>query len=557
MIARGRGTRTGRPHITQNAQDRRKPPIHEIPGYARWQGGSTPRRSRHDQAAWFRQAEAPVRGRPGRAKEAALEKEAAGLPSVVVSSAAAANAVMLASGYFNPLTGYMNLADSLSVCDNMQTTSGLLWPVPIVNVVKDAGAISGAARIALRDPNVEGNPVIAIQDVKAIEEASPRADEAHDGEDLPHRSIRRTPASRPSTRWASSSSPARSRSSTTPTSTRSSRRPSGPPCRSVRRSRRTAGRRSWPSRRATRCTGPTRSWCGMAMDRVRLRRRRDPHAPRQAEGGRHPGRRARRLHPQDGRGLLPAEHAWRSPATASTCSTPARARRVLHAIFRQNMGATHLIVGRDHAGVGDYYGPFDAQRIFHEEVPAGELLIEIFEADHTAYSKKLGKVIMMREAPPGHTKEDFVLLSGTNRGQPGQPAGYRRRQRRRLRRRGRGSHRYDNGQVDEGVVFVWYGRRARARRRRHPRQRRLEGREQPGWGRPAVQPAGRERRQSRRPDRRGLKLRHRPDRRSLLWHGSVSRPGCNGTPAKPTGRPRAAGRRRFRRHVRRRRRPQR
>ena len=85
---------------------------------------------------------------------------------------------------------------------------------------------------------------------------------------------------------------------------------------------------------------------------------------------------------------------------------------VLHAVFRQNMGATHLIVGRDHAGVGDYYGPFDAQTIFSEDVPEGALEIEIFSADHTAWSKKLDKVVMMREAPD-HEKDDFVLLSGT------------------------------------------------------------------------------------------------------------------------------------------------
>jgi sulfate adenylyltransferase len=85
---------------------------------------------------------------------------------------------------------------------------------------------------------------------------------------------------------------------------------------------------------------------------------------------------------------------------------------VLHALFRQNCGCTHLIVGRDHAGVGDYYGPFDAQTIFTNEVPKGALEIKIFEADHTAYSKKLGKVVMMRDAKD-HGKEDFVMLSGT------------------------------------------------------------------------------------------------------------------------------------------------
>ena len=85
---------------------------------------------------------------------------------------------------------------------------------------------------------------------------------------------------------------------------------------------------------------------------------------------------------------------------------------VLHAVFRQNCGCTHLIVGRDHAGVGDYYGGFDAQTIFDEEVPSDALELEIYRADHTAYSKKLDRVVMMRDAPD-HDKEDFVLLSGT------------------------------------------------------------------------------------------------------------------------------------------------
>jgi sulfate adenylyltransferase len=69
-------------------------------------------------------------------------------------------------------------------------------------------------------------------------------------------------------------------------------------------------------------------------------------------------------------------------------------------------------VGRDHAGVGDYYGGFDAQTIFAEEVPAGSLQLEIYNADHTAYSKKLDRVVMMKDAPD-HSKDDFVLLSGT------------------------------------------------------------------------------------------------------------------------------------------------
>jgi sulfate adenylyltransferase len=68
-------------------------------------------------------------------------------------------------------------------------------------------------------------------------------------------------------------------------------------------------------------------------------------------------------------------------------------------------------VGRDHAGVGDFYGAFDAQDIF-ESIPKDALEIKIFKADHTAYSKKLDKVVMMRDAED-HSKDDFVLLSGT------------------------------------------------------------------------------------------------------------------------------------------------
>ena len=77
---------------------------------------------------------------------------------------------------------------------------------------------------------------------------------------------------------------------------------------------------------------------------------------------------------------------------------------VLHALFRQNAGCTELIVGRDHAGVGDYYGGFDAQTIFDERVPSGTLEIEIYRADHTAYSKKLDRVVMMKRPPPITTK---------------------------------------------------------------------------------------------------------------------------------------------------------
>jgi sulfate adenylyltransferase len=83
---------------------------------------------------------------------------------------------------------------------------------------------------------------------------------------------------------------------------------------------------------------------------------------------------------------------------------------LLHALFRQNFGCSHLIVGRDHAGVGDYYGPFDAQKIF-DEIPAGSLETQALKIDHTFYCFKCDGMASMRTCP--HQKEDRLMLSGT------------------------------------------------------------------------------------------------------------------------------------------------
>ncbi|CAN0344134.1 unnamed protein product, partial [Chrysoparadoxa australica] len=100
----------------------------------------------------------------------ALITEAGSLPGLTVSSAAAANAVMLGAGYFNPLAGFMHKDDALSVGATLRTTSGLFWPVPVLNLIEDPAALSGADRIALRDPNVAGEPILAIQHVEGIDE---------------------------------------------------------------------------------------------------------------------------------------------------------------------------------------------------------------------------------------------------------------------------------------------------------------------------------------------------------------------------------------------------
>jgi sulfate adenylyltransferase len=345
------------------------------------------------------------------AKRAELQKEAEGLPKLLVCSQAAANAVMLGSGYFNPLTGFMNLADSLSVAENMKTTGGLFWPVPIVNVVADVSGIKDAKRIALLDPNVDGNPVIAIQDVESIDEATDEqmkmmAEKVYGTTDKEHPGVKNFlsvgkffvagPIQVLNYSYFADEFPGTFRTAV--------------------EIRDMIEKNGWNKVVAFQTRNPMHraheALVKIAMERVG------------ADGA--------VIHMLLGKlkkGDIPADvreaairkmvELYFEPNSAEITgygydmlyAGPREA--VLHAVFRQNMGATHLIVGRDHAGVGDYYGAFDAQEIFHKDVPKGSLELQIFEADHTAFSKVVGDVIMMREAPEGHKKEDFVFLSGT------------------------------------------------------------------------------------------------------------------------------------------------
>jgi sulfate adenylyltransferase len=337
-------------------------------------------------------------------------QEAQSLPSIVVCSAAAANAVMMGAGYFNPLKGYMNVADSMSVAEKMYTTNGVFFPVPVVNMVEDPSPIKGAKRIALRDPNREGNPVLAVMDVEAIEEFTDDqmkfiTDKVYRTDDMEHPGVK---AFNSVGKYVIS----------------------GPlqvlnfsyfdkefagTFRTAYSIREEMTERGWEKVVAFQTRNPMHlaheELCRMAYNDVN------------ADGI--------LIHMLLGKlkaGDIPADvrdacirkmvELYFEPNTVLITgygfdmlyAGPREA--VLHAYFRQNMGASHFIIGRDHAGVGDYYGAFDAQTIFEEEVPSGALEIEIFKADHTAYSKKLNKVVMMCEAPD-HSKEDFVLLSGT------------------------------------------------------------------------------------------------------------------------------------------------
>ncbi|NND00913.1 MAG: sulfate adenylyltransferase [Gammaproteobacteria bacterium] len=338
-----------------------------------------------------------------------LQTEAQSLPQIPVSSATAANAVMLGGGYFTPLAGFMSKADALSVAESMTTQSGLFFPVPVLNLLEQVD-FSVGARIALRDPNVAGNPVIAIQTVASIDQFSSdqlqdiaqavygTVDSAHpgvsaflsQGEYVVSGELEVLNFSYFATEFADT-------------------------FRTAVQIREEISAHGWNKVVAFQTRNPMHraheELCKMAMEAT--------------------GADGCVIHMLLGKlkaGDIPADVRDSSIREMVNSYFPPNSvmvtgygfdmlyagprEAVLHALFRQNMGATHFIIGRDHAGVGDYYGPFDAQTIFDTEVPEGALEIEIFRADHTAYSKKLNRVVMMRDAPD-HTTDDFVLLSGT------------------------------------------------------------------------------------------------------------------------------------------------
>ncbi len=342
-------------------------------------------------------------------RKLALEEEALGLPSIIVSSAAAANAVMLGAGYFTPLAGYMNRADAMSVARELKTTEGLFWPVPVLNMVSDFTGEVGD-RIALRDPNVDGNPVFAVMDVTGIDSLSDddmsfmtreifgTEDPAHPGVatfNNQGRVLLSGPIEVLNYSYFQADFPETFRT--------------------AMEIREEIASRGWQRVVAFQTRNPMHraheELCRMAMKDL------------DADGI--------LIHMLLGKlksGDIPADVRDNAIRTMVDHYFPENTvmvtgygfdmlyagprEAVLHALFRQNAGCTELIVGRDHAGVGDYYGGFDAQTIFDERVPKGALEINIYRADHTAYSKKLDRVVMMKDAPD-HDKEDFILLSGT------------------------------------------------------------------------------------------------------------------------------------------------
>jgi sulfate adenylyltransferase len=345
------------------------------------------------------------------AERAALIKEAENLPAILISSGAAASAVMLGSGYFNPLTGYMNLAEAMSVAQNMTLPNGLLWPVPVMNIVKSeqvTDAIKNADRIALLDPNVDSQSPIAVMEVAGIEEIS---DDQRTY--LIEQIFRTTDPSHPGVEAFTEMGDQVISGSIQVLNYSYFRSDFPDTFRTASEIREDIEKRGWDTVVAFQTRNPMHraheELCKIAQNEVDA----DGVLIHMLLGKLKPGDIPADVRDASIRKMVELyfpENTVSITGYGFDMLYAGPREAVLHAVFRQNCGCTHLIVGRDHAGVGDYYGPFDAQTIF-DDIPKGALAIEIFRGDHTVWCNQCDEIVMMRDCP--HGPEDYLFLSGT------------------------------------------------------------------------------------------------------------------------------------------------
>jgi sulfate adenylyltransferase len=341
----------------------------------------------------------------GDAREAALER-ARSQEKIVLSEINLADLEMIATGGLSPLTGYMEQADYESVVHDMHLANGLPWTIPVVLAVEpeQAERIQVGQEVALVEGEGENARILAVLEVRdkftyskqdEAQHVYRTTEEAHPGVarlyrqgdvllggpihviDLPARTRKEFPDLR-----------------YTPQETRQ--------IFAERGWRRVVGFQTRnPIHRAHEYIQKTALEIvdGLLLHPLVGETKGDdiPAAIRVESyqtivQAYYPSSRVLL-------GVFPAAMRYAGPREA-----------IFHAIARKNYGCTHFIVGRDHAGVGKYYGTYDAHYIFDEFAPEDIGIIPLF-FEHTFYCKACGGVVSLKTCP--HDSSQHVVLSGT------------------------------------------------------------------------------------------------------------------------------------------------
>lgn len=338
------------------------------------------------------------------AKLEALKNEASSLARIDLTAKQSCDLEMIGIGAFSPLTGFMGSADFAGVCKDMKLADGTIWPIPILLSVAKGAEPKVGDRVALHAPNGVLQAVMTVEETFAHDKATeipavfgPKADDNHPGA--------------------------------------AQVQAEGDTC--------VAG----PVEIVTVCVDPDGPEAFLdfrlppAKTRAEFQRRGWKTVA--AFQTRNPIHRAHEylckcateicdgllIHPLVGEtkeGDIPADvrmECYRVlldkyfVADRTLLSVMPAAMRyagpkeaILHSIIRKNYGVTHFIVGRDHAGVGDYYGTYDAQNIFNE-LEDGALGIEPLKFEHAAWCKACEGMTSAKTCP--HGGDQKIFLSGT------------------------------------------------------------------------------------------------------------------------------------------------
>jgi sulfate adenylyltransferase len=350
---------------------------------------------------------------PERARE--LAREAASLPRITLTARQSCDLEMIGIGAFSPLAGFMGSADFRCVCREMKLAAGTdasgarlgagghTWPIPIVLAAPKGEAPAKGARIALHAPNG------VLQAVMDVREVYP-----HDKKlEIP--SVFRTEdAAHPGVKGVLDEGDACLAGPVEVVSVCVD--PAGPEALldyrlTPAQTRATFTQRGWQTVSAFQTRNPIHRaheyLCKVAQEIC------DGLLIHPLVGETKPGDVPAAVRMECYRVLIEKyfvkERTMLSVMPAAMRYAGPR-EAILHAIIRKNYGCTHFIVGRDHAGVGNYYGSYDAQKIF-DDVDGADLAIEPLKFEHAAYSKLAQGMVSPKTFPK--IEGDQISLSGT------------------------------------------------------------------------------------------------------------------------------------------------